>query len=669
MAVDPAKYQPGAEAQEEVLNLEPDFEARMLRRVCEDFTGASAYRDDLNKVIKLHEQQYHNARYYAELRKVNAFPVPIGQQLTDQLIATMIDKIAFAGRPCRVLGVEESDKADAEAKQAFMDWQDYRDDVETKIQQGGFDSALRRNAVAQVDYRKIERQIEVLEDVDVPVEMHPIIAAARQFIGAGPKMETQQAWVKKTIIEYMGAVVKMVNPKSVYYGPDKREMADPFPIMLCDYKAKEYFYSEKYFINQDKIDETPGRGKVPTASFKSEMLGEEVPASPSDEGYQYIEWQGVVDKADLYAYEGKEYDPEDPEKYCWAICGVVNQEVVVRLESQPHGLNGPNLVMGCIRCDGSVFRAISIMDLIYAICRGADDAMGQLITNIVSNIDSSWGIDETGLTDLAAIEKVNERALVYKCKRDPRTVLYRLDQVPQTEVLNRLVAAYYQMAKDAAGISSMALGQGDPNAETLGESAMVEGPSRLGIDAYLKTFERTFIKPLYEMRNQINANFVDLEFRFQVLGDKAVEWKTIDPAQVRANVDFVCEASSRESNRTVQVQQAMNYLKVVVPLIQANGGVVRPEEIGKYIAETGMTVSPETVEKWFPILKLEKDRGIDIGTMMAEAQLATMGIKLDMIGKVGGAVAPRPNISGGTTPGEVQTGVDQENNVNIGQNV
>ena len=222
MAVDDRVYQPG-EIDDEQQNFRASFIEEMLQRVKQDFNRAKQYRDEVNLDVVRYEYQYHNSRHLAELRANKEFPVPIGQQLVDQLRATLKDKFAFAGRPCRVIGVEKSDKADAEAKQAMMDWQDYRDDIEEKIGQGIFDAAVRAFACAQVDFHESYRTELVLKEVEVPRPsiMGIDVQGLADRMGIPPRKEKK--WVEEEIPDYLGAVVHMVDPHEVYFGPDKRQ--------------------------------------------------------------------------------------------------------------------------------------------------------------------------------------------------------------------------------------------------------------------------------------------------------------------------------------------------------------------------------------------------------------------------------------------------------------
>lgn len=628
MAIDQELYPTGSDEQAvAALGMTP-FEELMVARVVHDFEKAEQFRRLDQQRVSDYDHQYHNALYYQELSDHKEFPVPIGQQTCDSLKAHLSDKLFYAGRPCRIVGVEESDAPDADSRQLFMDWLDYRDNIKGKIGQALLDCAIRKMAVAMVDYVETSKDIwaeQVIEGAD------PTTGEATQEL----------QWVKNTVKDYIGAVVKMVDPQDLYFGPDKKTLDDPFPLMVHSTQALGYFYSKKYFRNQGLIPEKAGDSSTPdrNAEFKREFLDNPEARSTTAKPYSYIEWEGPINKRELYEFSKLPFEDVAPDDMTWAICGVVDKQTVVRLEELPHGIQRPNIIIGNIQNDGSIFRPVSIMEKIYGICREADKALGMLMTNIEQNIDSMWIINVGALANKNPV--VNNRGAILESNRPPDEVAQRIEQIPLTEPLSGLLVQFYQMARDASGIQLISSGQADPGAETLGESNLIEANAGIGINDYLRMFEQTFVQPLYELRNEINGELLDDEsaqdFKFRVLGDQASEWRPIDPGAIKARVDFVCEASTRESNRAVITQQMLKWLEMAPQLI-ANGYPVRLDLLGKLVMESGMTISQETIKELLPTLKVEESLGIDLSTLLGQTALIQMGINAQMLQGTAGAI-------------------------------
>jgi hypothetical protein len=209
-----------------------------------------------------------------------------------------------------------------------------------------------------------------------------------------------------------------------------------------------------------------------------------------------------------------------------------------------------------------------------------------------------------------------------------------------------LLGIFRTMAKDAYGLQEITMGKGDPKTETLGESTMVEAYSSLRMRNYLKTFEDSFIIPLYQMRNQINMNFLDQNYVYGIIGEGAIEWRTIDPARIRASVDFICESSTREANRAVMVEQLLRLIQLAPAAIQ-NGQPVRIDKMMKELCEIGFTMKKEKINDFYPMLRLEEQGAIDVDRIMVEVALFNLGVQAGNVPP--GTPAPG---QGAPTPGQ-----------------
>jgi hypothetical protein len=182
---------------------------------------------------------------------------------------------------------------------------------------------------------------------------------------------------------------------------------------------------------------------------------------------------------------------------------------------------------------------------------------------------------------------------------------------------------------------------------------------------------------LYEMRNIINSELIDKEFAFQVIGDKAQQWRTMDPATVKTNVDFVCESASRETNRAVQMQQWLGFLKIA-PQLQTLGFPVRADIAAKLALENGFSVPQQTILQLLPTLKMEIDNNIDLGQMLAGNALLQFGMQGEMLANPGAFAEPGksgetnkggPEITQPLTEQDATQSAQQEAQPNVNQPV
>ena len=643
---------------------EGSFEERMLQRVTDDYANASQHRSGARMRTLEFRKQYRNARHYSEWRARKELPLPVAQELIDQFVAQLRQKMS--DRPATVVGTPGTEQSEIDVIQELTDYQDYVDDIKEKMAVALRDIAVDGFTAAQVDFteKHTDKWSIVEEEVDAPEDQTYL----HRWRGVMPT-KIKRTWKQVPVTTYMGPRVKVLDTLSVYWTQDKKELNDPHPIMVATDQPRDYFNSEPYFKNQDQIDEDETGAEVSVNMEDGEMPSANDPVAepdgPTANNHHYIEWQGRVNRSELYKYSKDGQSPEgdepkiDPNETVWAICGVVDKKTVVRLHQLRTGQDGPNLIIGCLQHDGSVFNAVGIMDMIYALCRSADRAGGMMETNIIQAIDAGWGIDVDRIRDKNPI--VNTRNFILNTDGNPSEIIKRIDQPDMAEALFRLIAFYFEEAKKASRLTDITLGRGDPAAETLGESSMAESNSTTGLNDYLQTVEATFVRPLYQMRNAINVNLVDRAFVYAVVGDGALHWRDpVDPSKIRASVDFICESSTREANKGIVTAQMLKVLDLSSTLIAAGVGLDATEAT-RLLFRDGFGLSKEQIEMLLPLLKMKQAGGIDTSQLVAVASL----LKLQQAAMMPG---PVPIDSGGGGQGaiplseqEAQNNITQEN--------
>ncbi|MHC4622001.1 MAG: hypothetical protein ACYTEQ_30035, partial [Planctomycetota bacterium] len=165
------------------------------------------------------------------------------------------------------------------------------------------------------------------------------------------------------------------------------------------------------------------------------------------------------------------------------------------------------------------------------------------------------------------------------------------------------------------------------------ESQIAAAQAQVGMTSYLRSFEQSLIIPLYEMRNQINMQMLDAPYVYGIIGQGAIDWRQAEPAQIRANVDFICEGSERETNRIVITQQILQLAKVA-PLAERMGIPVRYDKLFEGLCEQGFSWSKDKIQDIFPSLKLEKE-GVDIDRMLLQTMLLRLALGGGMMGAGG----------------------------------
>ena len=204
------------------------FEQEMLRIVQRDYKAGLKFMDKFYRACNMAYQAYYSANQYTDLRKKNKFPMPFFQDQIDTFVDYMMDKIYYKDQPCTIVGTEETDKGDANAKQALFNWQDHKDGIKAKIEQAIRDAAMYRISVGQIDYtNKTKRKLRGVEE--------PIIVN-----GVDTGLMRSRTEVREEVV-FKGATVKRIDPLDLVITQDKMSMDDGEPVMIRSRKSLDYF--------------------------------------------------------------------------------------------------------------------------------------------------------------------------------------------------------------------------------------------------------------------------------------------------------------------------------------------------------------------------------------------------------------------------------------------
>ena len=692
--------------------LEPSaFEQKMLERVNADFEAAEEYMRPLHEKCVIIYSWYHNAGRYVDLKKENQFPTTFFQEQIDTFASTMLDKLFYKDRPCTLIPVPKTNKPDADVKQDMLQWQDYKDKIRTKMEVFLRDCGQYRFCVAQVDYREKYKRRVVGVDVPVPAidpnTGEPIMLPDGNLLPsldpAGQPLMRNELQVIN-VPEYIGPTVKRIDPTNLFFTEEKKTVDDEHPIMLRIPCSLKYFRDQPYFFNTDRIKEIvkqlpsgdDGRGGHGTSheqnysNDKKTIHGMNPTKKTRKREYDYIEWHGRVDKKALYEfliaeYEGDEDKAESREQMmvelplieenedCQVICGVVEGVVVVRVEETPFEIDTPNIVIGIIQPDEDNLIGTSLGDKLQAVAQGLDVLMGIAIENFKQSVNAGHVINKNALIS-GSSTIVNTPGFVLETNTDVNAAHKRVEQPRVSPDIYQYQELFKQMGRDASGMANILGGKGEPGAETLGEAEIVSGMASLKVSSYLKSFEDTFIEPLYSMRNEINVQFLDEEYVYGIIGEGAIDWRTASPSQIRTPVNFLCESSTRETNRHLITQQILQLAKLI-PIAAAQGIPTRFDKLLQQLVEQGFSWSTERAQDIWPTLKLEKDENDSVDQMMIDTMIGEVTIRRMMtaMGMMGGGMAPQGGMGGPSkeprSESEATQGLAQSSRTQVGRTI
>lgn len=673
----------------ESTDLVESFEVEMLKRVESDYTNFKEFMDEFHRQCVLSYEHYFSASKYTDMRKKNLFPVPFFQQMIDDFVGYVSDKLFYRSQPCTVTPVENGDKGDAEAKQQLFRWMDYKDDIEGKLELMIRDAAMYRVCVAQVDYTEMTKK--KLVGVQKPMMFTDEFGQTKPMVIDGqPVMESTVE--HQNVPVYLGATVKRVDPTNFFIGQDKSSMDDGKPVIIRSFVSIDYFSEKKYFRNVDRLKEylanptadtsKQGGTEVPENIYAKRMIHAMRPNQSSlDNNIEYKEWHGQVDKKKLYEYLGQPTEMQqningqmsmvplvEAGEKVWVICGWAHG-TIVRMEEKPfEGVDGPNVILGIMQSDEEEVVGTSLADKIGAVQQGMEVLMGILLENFRQAVNAGHIIKKTALINEGDVT-VNKPGWVLETNGNVNDVHKRVEQPRVAPDIYTMLTYYEQLGRDAGGIQRPISGMGTRTADTLGEFSELKEESVKKLVAYLRSIERTLVQPLYDMRNQINIQFLDQPYVYGIIGEGAIEWRKMEPAQLRANVDFICESSTREANRLIITQQILQLGKVA-PLATQMGIPVRFDKLLAQLAAQGFSWDRDKVEEIFPTLKMEREGGVDLNqifleNMMIRLQMEKMAMMMGGMGGpsgAGGGTGPEPR-----SEGEARQSLQARNQVQPGR--
>lgn len=623
------------------------FDAKMLLRIQTDFANARAFMKDFHRTCLERYEMYHASGRWESLREKNLLPDSFYQEQIDVLTADMCDKLFYADRPCQMSPMDENYKADADAKQQLMDWQDYEDKIYQKVRGGVKDAANYGIGVGQIDYceKKRKRLVPVKEPITV---MDSITGLEQGMVGPDGQPLTRTTWQMKEEFVFRGPRVKRVDPMNFFVTGEKSEVDDEFPIMVRSEQPKSFFTGKSYWINVDAITDMTGKSDDGLTEQKRAMIGLDPRTQPGSNSklIEYVEWQGKVNQVELYTFEGKPTEEVDPTAQVWCIAGMANRGTLVRLQESPFDFEGPNVVVGTLEKEEGELLSLGIGHKIAAITKSMQVLNGIWMENMKQSVNPPTILNTTSLVKNTEI-KVNKAGAVIQTNGDPSKVAMRLEQPQIGKDLYAGMDMLRQRGQNASAVQDLISGRGDQAVGTATESNAVAMQASLRIRDYIRTFEETFIQPLYDKRNAINVQYLDAEYVYGIIGDAAIEWHTITPDQVKVPVEFLCLASSRETQRAVLTQQLIQ-VKDVAGMCEQAGFPLRWDLYMQKLLEGGLTWQREETEKFVPTIKAETDMNIPIGDMMIQKFLVMQGAA--QMTAMGGAQQAMTPEQGGEPP-------------------
>jgi hypothetical protein len=565
--------------------LSPDEKA--VEIVKRDMKKARDYLDEWHRQCVERHKHYIAPGLEVNILKNDNFPVPFTTEQVDQFVADCMEKLWYKNEPCAIFGRNDTDKEDADVKREFMKYQDVEDEIEAKTEYGLTHSALYGIAPAVINFREDTTVENITENVPVLMDDGlPLLS----LDGITPI--TEEVTTPTKVYTYQGASVEIIDPIDLFFTAEKREVYDEHPFMIRSFRTMEWFKSKGYIRKEGIAKLTEQDFGVKEESFKllkerRDNFGYSMDESINhDKEFEYVERLGYADLGDGWQLY---------------IIGTINDKVLMRLDNEKEAFNlgFPNIVVGTIASEYGEIKGYSLLDKFHSLQHAMDSLIGMWLKALRQTVNPMYVAVKNAIVNKNI---VNDAGEIIWSKTSVNDAIKRFEQQQISDDIYKGIQMIRLMAQNASGLNDTSSGIAQAGVETLGEASILEQRSGVRMKGgYLRTFERTFIKPLWIIRNKINMNFVDDPgYLYSVIEDGIQYWKKITPGQVRANVDFVCEASNRENQKAVVTQQVLQALNLTIKMAE----IIGPMPIIKLLEklyEDGFGWNRDTIKQMLPM--------------------------------------------------------------------
>lgn len=165
---------------------------------------------------------------------------------------------------------------------------------------------------------------------------------------------------------------------------------------------------------------------------------------------------------------------------------------------------------------------------------------------------------------------------------NPQTDVFFPNLGARTGFLSQDEALIYNQIERFTAISDISLGivGGQGAARTATGARALLGESNANLDVYLRRMNRGFKRALVHLFHMVQDR-IEPGFQFRILGDDgSMYWETIKSREELAGMyDFELEASSANSNKQIQIEQANSVLQTVANPFFIQLGIVSPANI------------------------------------------------------------------------------------------
>lgn len=532
-------------------NVSRETQEKFTRTVFQDFEESREYVQPKHKQYVEYLELFLNKPDPRKPKGVANCPVPLTREIITAVLADILDKLF--GTSLRI-DTEPRKEAQDLRNTANRDIIHYQSDVRdwrSKLRQIIFNILIGGVGPAKVTYA---------EEWDVFPENKPIYGLE------GSIVDYVASEVEKMI--YTGADLMPIDPLDFFPHQALLEIDDDLPIIHRFQISPTQLFRKRQRVVGDiekgvysNVNQIlrfiRDKEGVPRESFIDEFKNERrqlYGLSPGLKDHGFLtcyEWQGPFD-----------IDDDGLEEDCiGVVADMGNQDtdrILLRLEKNPYKHRRKGYICGRIGVITGEFWGIGLADAM-----GPQQDAATSLRNAILDAYYRLGRPRTYyregcIADLNKLHRPWGDVEVLDDQKPIREQIMETAPIPIGSDGPALLNDIKGETRAAAGAPGMKLGQAPSPKVTATTGSQLFQAGEVIFKDLLVQLETSLILPMVKKANKINQQFLDRPYVIRVVGDRGVYWhKTVNPEDIAGEVNFVCHASMRHSEKAVLVEQLM----------------------------------------------------------------------------------------------------------------
>lgn len=539
----------------QVSQVAPDIKAKFVDMVLEHFEKSKRALHTKHESFIEYLNMYYGVKTSKRPKGMANLPVALVQESVDSVVADMLDKIFQTDLQIDTKPRERMDEPFAQAIRNMIKYQAYYDNWKQRIRDMLTSYVIFGNAPGKVMFDRRYGRMMRREPIYYPNMGHPSMPMQ---MGQMP-IDSVQKFTSEIV--YQGPTLIPIDIFDFYPHPDMVDINDDLPVIhrfnLSPTALVQRMTDGLYESIPEILSMIEEGGKMANDmqvdQFKKrrrELTG--INYTNDDTNFpEFLEWQGNFD-----------INGDGIDELCVGVVANIDGGICMRLDELPYFGNEKTYIFGRMFRVQNEFWGIGLVEKMANDQKAATAIRNCLMDNMYKHSQPRTFVEENSIGNESELDV--PRGIVHVIA-DDRPIQQKVFVEPITPI----GTDGYQLLQDTiasgqakGGMNDMKAGRvpGQSTTATVGSQAFAQASIRF--KDILWMFENSVIIPLCDKAHAINQQFIDQPYAISILGQEGVYWQTVDPTQIAGRVNFESLASTKNSDKAVNIEQLMRAIQV-----------------------------------------------------------------------------------------------------------